>query len=823
MAISDEGALATEDDVRGFYRFVLRREPESEAVIRHAVGQNFWRLFRQYLVSDEFVHQVQKPIEGGRYTDVSIRAPNPLAVDFVVKRVPLSAETLAHLPSLRTWLELYYAVLTDPECALYLAMPMEWLKATDQGRVAVRGEVWGSDGHVVLGWAKGRLEQTLPAHVELWTEWGRVSQGCATLYDGRLEGFFPDNPNCAFRLVLPRADRDRILKLEVREASSGGVIGAFELHQAAVDRGSLGQVEQRLSLMEQGLSDIRAQLPTLAQQSSNLLENYGWHYKSWLSEPFAEPFFVDASVEVVIDAVGLDGIAVDACLRSVLKQSHHRVSAYVVTDREHLPLMQDAARRMSLEFGTEVAAHTVKTIPADASSDYVMVLSGRSLLHRDAVGAMVHHLRTHNEAQAVYSDEDSLSHPHGIDEGTNHVHPRFKPKLDVDLLWQDPYVGTALTMTAAAWSQVRADIVYGGALASQAALALMGDEATQINHLPYVLSSWQGEKGISEDAKVWPLRVQSVRARHGVSARFVTQNDELGAPSRAGVGRLVWPVEPGCVASVIIPTHNRLDLLKPCIESLVERSKANKANLELIIIDHASDDAETMAYLKRIQRWPRVKIMLFKGVFNWALMNNQAAEMASGEVLIFLNNDTLAISETWLDELVGQALRPGVGAVGCRLVYPDGSLQHGGFIASPRRDAFLRHEGLGSLASDGGYLGRHAVVRQTTAVTGACMAVSKFAFERVGGFEAAAFPVDGNDVDFCLRARRMGMRILYTPYASLYHLESKSRGFGEQQRRAFETSSARLWDRWGRLFGDDPFYNVNFDRSAGAFERLRRV
>jgi GT2 family glycosyltransferase len=162
-----------------------------------------------------------------------------------------------------------------------------------------------------------------------------------------------------------------------------------------------------------------------------------------------------------------------------------------------------------------------------------------------------------------------------------------------------------------------------------------------------------------------------------------------------------------------------------------------------------------------------------------------------------------------------------VGVVGCRLIYADGAIQHAGFVSLDARDRFLTHEGVGAPGSDAGYLGRHALAHETIAVTGACMAMRKDVFERLGGFDAARFPVEGNDVDLCFKARAAGLKILYSPHATLYHLESRSRTFQEDDRRLSAEASRRLWDRWGGAVCPDPYYNRHFDRRSPPFTRLR--
>ena len=268
---------------------------------------------------------------------------------------------------------------------------------------------------------------------------------------------------------------------------------------------------------------------------------------------------------------------------------------------------------------------------------------------------------------------------------------------------------------------------------------------------------------------------------------------------------------------------DRLDLLKPCIDSILEHRPSNQCGLELIVIDHESREPDTLAYLAGLASRGLATVLPYEGVFNWALMNNLAAAEATGDVLLFLNNDTVVVSPDWLDELASQAMRPEVGAVGCRLIYADGTIQHAGFLARGRAPDFLIHDGVGTPGSDGGYLGRHALLHASPVVTGACMAMRTALFRSLGGFDAANFPLEGNDADLCFRVRAEGLSVIYDPYATLYHLESKSRGFSTDgaDRAASLAAQALLRSRWGEAFGEDAGFNLQFDRTGRPFERLR--
>ena len=217
-----------------------------------------------------------------------------------------------------------------------------------------------------------------------------------------------------------------------------------------------------------------------------------------------------------------------------------------------------------------------------------------------------------------------------------------------------------------------------------------------------------------------------------------------------------------------------------------------------------------------------LRVLRSEAPFNFATLNNLAARTATTDLLVLLNNDVEVMTPGWLDALARHALRPEVGAVGARLVYEDLTLQHAGVVLGGVHE-LTAHEGVGAALTDGGYLQRHARTRRVSAVTGACLATRRDVWEQVGGLDAARFAVDGNDVDYCLRVQAAGLAVVYTPDATLFHHESKSRGFNaktEASRRRGEVEVGRLRDRWGARLKHDPWYHPVFDRSAKPFQRL---
>jgi GT2 family glycosyltransferase len=253
------------------------------------------------------------------------------------------------------------------------------------------------------------------------------------------------------------------------------------------------------------------------------------------------------------------------------------------------------------------------------------------------------------------------------------------------------------------------------------------------------------------------------------------------------------------LVSTIIPFRDEPALLAKCISSI--RRAPGYGHLELVLVDNDSELPETKALVERLVAEPGVQLIKAPGPFNWSAINNAAVRACQGELVLFMNNDIEAVKPRWLEPLVGHALRREVGAVGARLLYPDGSLQHGGVVF-----------GLGGLAAHvlrglpgdrPGYGAMATQTRDCSAVTGACMMARREVFEAVGGFDEE-LSVSFNDVDFCLKLREAGYLVVYTPLTELVHHESRSRGHTEDS-----AAHDRILARWGPMIAaGDPYYNA---------------
>ncbi len=270
--------------------------------------------------------------------------------------------------------------------------------------------------------------------------------------------------------------------------------------------------------------------------------------------------------------------------------------------------------------------------------------------------------------------------------------------------------------------------------------------------------------------------------------------------------------DPLPIVSIIIPTRDGWDLLGPCLESL-GRTDWSVAQREIIVVDNGSSDPSCLAGLARAEAAGSVRVLRDPRPFNFAALNNRAVSLAKGDLLVFLNNDTLALRPDWLRVLSAFAWLPGAGAVGPKLLYADGSVQHAGLVFGLNGRAVHVHVGLPSDA--GGYQGLASVSHEVSGVTGACLALRRAAFEAVGGFDEG-FPVAYNDMILCADLMKKGYRNLYVAEPLFLHLESRTRGNldnpEKQRREADEAARARALHP--DLFAADPHYSPNLSLDA---------
>ncbi len=444
-----------------------------------------------------------------------------------------------------------------------------------------------------------------------------------------------------------------------------------------------------------------------------------------------------------------------------------------------------------------------------ATGEFIALLDHDDELAPHALAEIVRALAGRPTAQIIYSDEDK------IDQRGRRSSPYFKPDWNPDLLLAQNYLGHLAAYRTALLRELGGFRVgYEGAQDWDVALRATNHvPAESIVHIPQILYHWRAIPGST-------ARKQSHKSYATTAARRVLC-DHL---ARTGIEAEVLPVRGGHWrtrrklpatpprVSLILPTRNRVSLLRPCVESILKST--HYPHFEIIIIDNGSDDPATLAYLKNLGS-RGVKILRDDGPFNYSALNNRAVAHATGEVLGFLNNDLKLITPDWLEEMVSHAIRPEVGAVGAMLYFPDDRVQHAGVVlglAGPKLvNGVAGHAFKFFPRGHTGMRNRLRVAQNYSAVTAACLLVRREVFLQVGGFNEKQLAVAYNDVDFCLRLGVAGYRNVWTPFAEFYHYESASRGADDTpaKKAIHERECAYMRRTWGPLLDNDPAYNPN--------------
>ncbi|MBU5429165.1 glycosyltransferase family 2 protein [Kineothrix sp. MSJ-39] len=345
-------------------------------------------------------------------------------------------------------------------------------------------------------------------------------------------------------------------------------------------------------------------------------------------------------------------------------------------------------------------------------------------------------------------------------------------------------------------------------------------KAKHIVHIPRILYYWRSHKGSvasSIDAKTY-----AINAAKGAVADRLTRlgykNFEIESTRAfATIFRIKYALSSHPLISIIIPNKDHMEDLSRCVDSIINLSTYD--NYELIIVENNSETAEIRTYYEEISRHPRVQVVEYKGDFNYSKINNFGVQYAKGEYLLLLNNDTEVITPDWMEELLMYAMREDVGVVGAKLYYPDKTIQHAGIVIGLGAHRTAGHTHYRIPEANVGYMGRLCYAQDVTAVTGACMMVSKALYEELGGLDES-FTVALNDVDFCLRVREKGFLNIFTPFAELYHYESKSRGSDKKDDKAvrYQKESDRFRAKWADVLAKgDPYYNPNFSLDHSDF------
>ncbi len=544
-------------------------------------------------------------------------------------------------------------------------------------------------------------------------------------------------------------------------------------------------VDPALHYLRRGAAEGRAPLP-VANPPPPRLALTGENYRAWIA------------------AHGTQGAEQLAAMQAVIARLAWRPAIGVVV------FAGDRAAEATTMASLEAQLYPDWSLTEAPCGDVTLFVPAGTVLAVTALFRIAAVVAAAPSVELVYADEDRL------DPAGGRIKPWFKPAWDPVLLAECDLVGITgayrrRLLDRLGVTQVTDRVALRG-VAQRAANAVAPDA---VAHIPTVLFH-----GKAEAAALLPLPLRAWAAKRTKVGGRGCSGRRVGATAARTPPPFPLPQGEGesherPLVSIIIPTRDRAALLARCVRGVLHRT--DYAPIELLIVDNDSRDRRSARLLTRLATDPRVRILPHPGPFNWSAMNNAAVRHAHGDIIVFLNNDIDVINPTWLREMVALAQQPGIGIVGARLLYPDGTLQHAGITIGP--GAVSAHLCRGVARDDPGHGGMLRHTRTVAAVTGACMALRRAVFDGVGGLEPEHLAVTNNDLDLCLRVRARGWRVVCTPRAELYHREAASRGpdaSGEQLARV-QRERGYLVQCWGALAEADPTLNPNLGTVNGQF------
>lgn len=855
--MTDLSAALADYDLVQMHRIFLGRDAASEADLAGRRGRSLAEVLRELAGSGEFRLNVQAPLAQGRLPAVPARLlPAAGAAAWAATALPVAYAARAGLSAARTWPDLYARLFGDREFAREIegfnpaaasdafAQACAELAGRLGGR-ALAGSVdsWGREE--TLGWALDRLDPETPTALELWCE-GRRAGGTATrLFRRDLQDALGGPGRYGFSFSAAEGSAPALpfgAEVEVRDARSGVVIASSRL-EGAPEAGAIDAFRRDVEQAAIALSWLGRRAGELAAAAVFPLAEYdGWARAYDVETPRAEreraraaqTLAAGATITVLVSPAerALDHQPLLGALErqelpgwdAVLAAPPDQTDALASLAAALAPGVRERVRVVGCSDGD------LAPLLGQGRGDHVLLLEGGDTLAPDALFRLRRALEAVPAPALVFGDDDVFAEPAWGVEPIRSA-PRLRTAFDPELPLQT--------------AEALGPVVLVRRRELELALAAGGSLALERRHDLQLRVLEAGGAAVHAGVRLASLRAggpaDRLRLRDGEDARRVLLSDvdahlrRLGSAAVAGPSddplrpeaprpllRIAHPLPQGASATVIIPTRDRWDLLGPCLDGLERDRRVNATSMDVVVVDNGSQDARCLAELAAREADGRIRLLRSDAPFNFAALINLAAETSRADLLVMLNNDVEVLTPGWLDALARHALRPEVGAVGARLVYGDLTIQHAGVVTGGVH-ALTEHEGVGEPAAGGGYLLRHATTRRVAAVTGACLATRTEVWRRLGGLDAARFAVDGNDIDYAMRVWEAGLAVIYTPDATLFHHESKSRGFNARSQAARvrgEAEAERLRARWGERLAHDPWYPPAFDRAARPFQRL---
>ena len=632
--------------------------------------------------------------------------------------------------------------------------------------------------------------------------------------------------NCGFMLILENIKAKRVF-ITIKTASESETI-SYPMGKAGIiaDELKLDAKKSLYCLKEEGFGSFCSKVLRKLKKKDRPIE-----YSEWIKYNFASKEKLDQQrntkfkynplISIVVPLYKTPKSFLDALIASVKDQSYSNWEL-VLSDGSGVPspigdaLKKYASRdkRIKVVEADEqhrIVENTNRAIE-HAKGEFIAFADHDDVLAPDALFEVVKSLNEDNELEFIYTDEDKVD-----GSGNTFFEPQMKPDFNIDLLRTVNYICHLSVIKRELLDKIGyLDASYEGAQDYDLTLRAI-ENTNKIHHIPRVLYHWRSH--VNSTAENPESKLYAFEAgRRAIKAHY----DRVGIKAEVmdgefpGLYRTKYIREYDPLISIIIPNKDHTDDLKRCIDSIEEKSTYK--NYEYIIVENNSDKDETFEFYKKLEAEnEKVKVVYYKGIFNFSLINNFGAEHASGEYYLLLNNDTSIINPDCFEEMLGYCMRKDVGIVGARLYYEDDTIQHAGVVVGFGGIAghcFVMHP-----RGTTGYCHRIICAQDYSAVTAACMMVDSKVFKEVNGL-SSDLAVAFNDIDFCLRVREAGYLVVYNPYAELYHFESKSRGLEDTPEKVSRFNSEI--DTFGKKWRDfldkgDPFYNPNLTLDSQDF------
>ena len=440
-----------------------------------------------------------------------------------------------------------------------------------------------------------------------------------------------------------------------------------------------------------------------------------------------------------------------------------------------------------------------------ATGDYIALLDHDDILPVFSLYEVVKAINADKEAEFIYTDEDKL-----LEEKENRMGPHFKQDYAPDTFMSYNYICHFSIFKKRLMERIGGFRKEFDGSQDYDIIFRATEQANRIIHIPKILYHWRiNENSVALSAEAKPYAYEAAKKAIRAHLNRIGLEANVEDTRIIGLYKVNYKIIGNPKVSIIILNKDHKKDLKRCIKSILE--KTTYKNYEIIIVENNSKTKEIFKYYKELKENETIKVVEYKEQgFNYSKLNNFGVKNATGDYIVLLNNDTKIITGDWIETMVGNCQREDVGIVGAKLLYENDTVQHVGVVLG--LTGVAGHVNLGIGADEIGYMGRNIITQNYSAVTGAMLMISKEDYEKIGGLDET-FPVAYNDVDLCLKIRKLGKVVVMNPFVEAYHYESKTRGYEitEEKKKRLEEDTKRLKNKWKEVFEkEDPYFNINF-------------